>query len=182
MSVMSLRVLSPEELKSILREHVKWLNDSSTGARADLSSASLRYADLSYADLRYADLSSASLSSASLRSADLTYANLTYADLSYADLSSANLSYANLRSASLRSANLSSANLVYFTFNRHTAYFLFDDYIRVGCVYKELKDWTAEFIKTLGKSEGYTDQETAVYASFIKACKKLQKEYNEKHK
>ena len=194
---MSLRMFSQEELNKVLQEHTKWLCNQTTGQRADLSYADLSYANLRYADLRsanlsYADLSSADLSSANLRSADLSSADLSSADLRYANLRYANLSYANLRYADLRSANLSYANLsyadlsyanvVYFTFNRHTAYFLFDSHIRIGCVYKKIEDCTPKFIETLGKSENYTDQETAVYASFIKACKKLQKEYNEKHK
>jgi uncharacterized protein YjbI with pentapeptide repeats len=40
-----------------------------------------------------------------------------------ADLRGANLSGANLSGASLSGANLRGANLVYFTFNRDTAYF-----------------------------------------------------------
>jgi hypothetical protein len=99
-------LVTPEQLSEILKEHDKWLKDSSQGKRADLRSADLRSANLSAANLRSADLRSANLSSANLRSA-----NLSSADLSYANLSSANLSAANLRSADLRSANLSYANL-----------------------------------------------------------------------
>jgi hypothetical protein len=88
--------MTPEEIKSILESHKKWLMEEKGGKRADM-----RYADLSSANLRYADLSYADLSSANLSSANLRYANLRYADLRYADLSSANLRYADLRYADL---------------------------------------------------------------------------------
>jgi len=90
-------LVTAEQLSEILKEHDKWLKNSSEGKRADLRSADLSYADLSYADLRFANL----------RSADLSSANLRSADLRSADLHSANLRSANLRSADLRSANLS---------------------------------------------------------------------------
>ncbi len=70
---------------------------------------------------------------------------------------------------------------MYFTFNRHTAYFLFDNYIRIGCVYKTIAQWQTEF-KDIGKKENYTQVEIDVYGSFIKACAKLQKEHKPKEK
>ena len=34
---MALRIVTPEELKIILKEHKKWCKDPTTGKRADLS-------------------------------------------------------------------------------------------------------------------------------------------------
>jgi len=69
-------LVTPEQLSEILKEHDKWLKDSSQGKRADLRSADLRSANLSAANLRSADLRSANLRSADLRSANLSSANL----------------------------------------------------------------------------------------------------------
>ena len=102
--------MKQQELDLILIEHSKWLNDSSTGSRADLSFTDLSSANLSSANLSYANLSYANLRSADLSSADLRSADLSFTDLSSANLSSANLSYADLRSANLSYANLSYAN------------------------------------------------------------------------
>ena len=113
--------ITKTQLKQILAAHVKWLNDRSTGKRADLyycdlSDADLREADLSGADLRDADLRGASLADAELREAslsgaDLQRADLGGADLSHADLTDAKLRKANLSGADLRWANLRDANL-----------------------------------------------------------------------
>jgi len=46
---MKLRTITPENLKSILDNHKIWLEDSSKGERANLSSADLSSANLSYA-------------------------------------------------------------------------------------------------------------------------------------
>jgi uncharacterized protein YjbI with pentapeptide repeats len=58
--------MKQSELNIVLKEHTKWLEDTSTGKRADL-----RYANLTRANLRYADLEGANLIDA-----DLRYANL----------------------------------------------------------------------------------------------------------
>jgi hypothetical protein len=68
---MKYREISKEELARILKEHAEWLDDSSKGARADLS-----WANLSWANLRSANLSWADLRSANLRWADLRWADL----------------------------------------------------------------------------------------------------------
>ena len=99
-----MRIISSEELKTILENHRHWLAEDCDGWEA-------MCADLNDADLRNADLSLASLHYADLRNADLSYADLSYADLSRADLRSADLSYANLSGANLSGANLSGANL-----------------------------------------------------------------------
>ena len=63
--------MTDDELKSILAEHVKWLNNNG-GKYANLSGADLSYANLSGADLR-----AANLSGADLREANLYWANLS---------------------------------------------------------------------------------------------------------
>ena len=103
-----------DQLKKILNDHVAWLNDSSTGCRADLSDANLIGAKLSDAMLSDAmvsgaDLSGADLSRAKLRDADLSRANLSRADLIGADLNGADLRGANLSGAMLSDAELEGA-------------------------------------------------------------------------
>ena len=63
--------MNKEELKEILDNHKKWLNDEPGSKKADLSGADLRGTDLRDADLRDADL----------RFADLRFADLSDADL-----------------------------------------------------------------------------------------------------
>ena len=94
-----MKTYSKQEIRTILDNHKKWLQDDPEGEKADLSFANLRSADLSSADLRYADLCSANLSFTDLRSADLSSADLRSTDLSYADLRSTNLGSADLSSA-----------------------------------------------------------------------------------
>ena len=108
--------MTQEEIKTVLNEHEKWLNDNDTGEMANLRGADLREADLSganlsEADLREANLSGADLSEADLSGAYLSRANLSGANLSGADLSGAYLSRADLREADLSGAYLSRANL-----------------------------------------------------------------------
>ena len=146
---MNYRTISPDELKDILEKHKTWLSDPSKGAKANLRSADLRSADLSSADLRSADLSSA---------------DLRYADLSYADLRSADLSYADLSSANLRSADL-----LIFKFQRHTVYYTFDGYLRIGCHALPITEWSLRY-EEIGRKEGYTDKQTKLYGDFIKMC------------
>ena len=50
------------DIKKILEEHKKWLVDSTTGKRANLSRENLSRANLSWADLEGANLSGADLS------------------------------------------------------------------------------------------------------------------------
>ena len=122
-----MRTISPEELRSILESHKKWLAGEG-GERANLRKAYLRGANLSGANLRKANLrkadlsgayliganlSGAYLSGADLRKADLRKAYLSGADLSGADLSGADLRGANLRKAYLSGADLSGADLDY---------------------------------------------------------------------
>ena len=98
---MKRKVITREELDTILRKHKLWLADEKDGERANLSRADLSGADLSWANLSWANLSWADLSGADLSGADLSRANLSWANLSRADLSRANLSRANLSRANL---------------------------------------------------------------------------------
>ena len=59
-------MINKNQLKSILAEHAKWIQDDALGTRADLSRADLRHADLSSANLRDANLRHADLSRADL--------------------------------------------------------------------------------------------------------------------
>ena len=105
------KIITTDELRTILELHRKWLRSEPDGVRADLSGANLRRADLWGADLWGADLWGADLSGADLRGAYLGRANLWRANLWGADLGRANLSGANLWGADLRGANLWGADL-----------------------------------------------------------------------
>ena len=164
-----MRIISEQELKDILDKHGKWLRNEENGERANLRSANLSSADLSYADLRSADL----------RSADLRSANLSSADLRSADLRSADLSSADLSSADLRSADLSYANLMTFQFQRHQAFYTFDDNLRIGCLNFPLHEWINNF-EDIGKKEEYSEQQIKAYGLFIKICAEVQLTKNDK--
>ena len=71
-----MRKITGSELRDVLREHKRWLNDEDGAKRADLRDADLRYADLSDADLRGAYLYGVDLSGADLNGADLDYSEL----------------------------------------------------------------------------------------------------------
>jgi hypothetical protein len=83
--------ITPEELKSILDRHAKWLENAEGGERANLSRA----------DLSGANLSRANLSGANLLGADLWGADLSGADLSEADLSGASGNLKSIKSVFL---------------------------------------------------------------------------------
>jgi hypothetical protein len=95
--------MTPEQIKTILDAHYRWLKGEEGGSRANLSGA-----DLSWANLSRADLSGANLSGANLSRADLSGANLSRADLSWANLSRANLSRADLYETVKRLASVPS--------------------------------------------------------------------------
>ena len=78
--------MAPEEIKTVLAEHAKWLTNPEAGSRADFSGVNLSGANLSGADLSRANLSGANLSWADLSGAHLSRANLSQADLSRANL------------------------------------------------------------------------------------------------
>jgi hypothetical protein len=68
--------MDAKELMAVLVEHKKWLDDFTTGDRANLRGANLRGADLRSADLRDANLSDADLSSADLSDAKTNYTTI----------------------------------------------------------------------------------------------------------
>ena len=103
--------MARENLRIILENHWKWLDNPNSGSQAYLSGADLRNAYLSGANLSSADLSGADLSYANLSYANLSSADLSGADLSYANLSNTHLNNTNLRGSNLSGANLSSADL-----------------------------------------------------------------------
>lgn len=95
------------------------------------------------------------------------------ANLSGANLSGTDLSRAILSKANLSGAFLSGANLYTMQFKRHTLYYTYSSRIKIGCYSLPIKQWLTDF-KTIGKREGYTPQEIAVYGAAIKQCAKLQ--------
>ena len=75
--------MNATELKLVLDNHKKWLDNINGGKQANLRGADLSMADLSRADLSMADLSGANLSWADLSGANLCGANLCGADLDF---------------------------------------------------------------------------------------------------
>jgi hypothetical protein len=122
---------------------------------ADLSGANLRGAYLRGAYLRDSDLSGANLSGAYLRDSDLSGAYLRGAYLSGADLRGAYLRGADLRCAYLRGAYLSGADLSGKKIHSLRSFssciypyevwaVLYEDgsrSVRMGCLFKSLKEW-----------------------------------------
>ena len=113
---MSIAKPTPDELRTILSAHAKWMRGEKGGSRAnltgaDLTGANLTGANLTRANLTGADLPGANLTGANLTGANLTGANLTRADLAWAKLARANLAWADLAWANLTGADLTRANL-----------------------------------------------------------------------
>jgi uncharacterized protein YjbI with pentapeptide repeats len=169
---MALREISKDELAKILKEHAEWLEDSSKGGRADLSSADLRSANLRFANLSSADLRFANLSSANLSFADLRFANLSSANLRSADLSSADLSSANLRSADLSSAEIDKRYIQISCIGSRkgmTTYCFEEDKIWRGCWIGNLKDFEKRVKETHKNNKQYLKE----YLGAIKYIKSL---------
>ena len=101
--------MEQSELNIILKEHTKWLEDTSTGKRANLRDADLRGIDLRGINLSRADLRGINLRDADLRGIDLRGVNLSRADLRGVNLRDTILLAANLRDADLRGVNLRGA-------------------------------------------------------------------------
>jgi len=92
--------------EQMLREHYKWLEDSSTGKQLDLSDCDLRGIKL-----YQCNLTRVNLAGANLEGVNLMKANLSYADLSNAKLKGAKLSYINAVGADFTGADLRKAEL-----------------------------------------------------------------------
>lgn len=96
------RTPSQEQLRSILEQHLLWINsDRRAGRRADFSAT----------DLSGVDLSKTVLASANFRGAVLDRTNLAGAMLAAADFQDAALSRTDLAGADLRGADFRGANL-----------------------------------------------------------------------
>ena len=106
------------------------------------------------------------------------HADLSSADLSFADLRSANLRFADLRFADLSCTMLENKAIITFQFNRHTAHFLSDNTLQIGCHTHDLKTWLDGYVE-IGKKEGYTEREIQEYGRFIKGCIKIQASMDE---
>ena len=75
--------------------------------------------------------------------------------------------------ANLSYADLSSADLMIFQFQKHQAFYSFDDSLRIGCLYLPLDEWVNKF-EEIGKREKYSDLQIKAYGSFIKMCAEMQ--------
>ena len=104
MTVLAQKKIEKEEFDQIMLDHKKWLEDHTTGERANL-----RDVDLSEMDLSGIDLSYAYLQGANLMNTKLIETNLSNADLSQAVLRGANLSKAKIDGTCLDNANLNFA-------------------------------------------------------------------------
>ena len=151
--------MDKDKLNYILSQHQKWIIDEDTGERADLSGANLHDVYLSGANLSGANLSGANLSGADLSGAYLSSANLSGADLSGANLSGANLSSAYL--SSLITINGSNHKLQYYN-NR----------LKIGCYHYSLVYWLIMF-DTIGRENGYTEQQIVEYKKYMDLLKNL---------
>ena len=151
--------MDEKELKQIIGDHLKWINDEKGGKRANLTEANLHGANLSGA-------------------------NLSGADLSGADLYGADLSWANLYRANLYGANLYG----FFSFgpggsrNSYTwARWEKDGYmVHCGCQVLTLKDFEEKVKKTHG--ENYHAKWYMANIATMKLVAEESREAFEKHK
>ena len=88
--------MTPDQIKTILDAHARWLCGEPGVERADLRGADLISADLRGANLRGANLSSADLRAANLRGANLRGANLRGATMNESDLIARDIRYGDL--------------------------------------------------------------------------------------
>ncbi|MGL1863220.1 MAG: pentapeptide repeat-containing protein [Pseudodesulfovibrio sp.] len=110
--MVTMRKITPKELKGILDAHALWLESSERqGERANLAFVNLTLADLHGANLQNANLRGAKLRSANLQNANLQNANLMNANLGDVSLQNTKLTLANFIGANLEGANLLGANL-----------------------------------------------------------------------
>ena len=145
-----MKTYTKEELKVILNNHEKWLNNDDNGVRANLRNANLSNVDLHGADLRSADLRSADLRSADLRNAGFRYADFRYADLRNVSLYGADLGNVNLYGADLRNADLRNVTLNgVFGNMKHVKSLQIEKYcitytseiLQIGCQRHTIEEW-----------------------------------------
>jgi len=163
-----MKKISKQELKQILEDHREWLNNPTTGKKANLHGADLRCANLHGTDLRFANLRCANLRCANLHGANLRDANLRDANLSDAILHGTDLRCANLIGANLSGANLHGTDLLTFQYQKHRAYCTGERLI-IGCKDKSLAEWSTEF-ETIGKKHDYSEIQISMYGKFIEMC------------
>ena len=106
MTFLSQKKIEKDEFDRIIKDHNEWLENKSTGKRADLRDIDLSEMDLSGIDLSYADLQGANLRGTKFIGANLSNANLFQAFLHGADMSKAIIDEANLTNANLTRAGL----------------------------------------------------------------------------
>ena len=106
-----MRKIDKDELKTILKKHMMWLNGENGGERADLSGSDLRWSDLSGSDLSGSDLSGSDLRGSVLSRSDLRGSDLSGSDLRWSDLSGSDLRWSNLRGSDLSGSDLSGSDL-----------------------------------------------------------------------
>lgn len=82
----------PESVESILRDHEKWLDNSTSGKQADLSNLNLTRMNFSRRDMRKVNLSGSTLWGADFTDTKLNEADLCDTVLKYTILRGANLS------------------------------------------------------------------------------------------
>ena len=92
-----MRKIDKDELKTILKKHMMWLNGEDGGERADMSGAVMRGADMRGADMRGAVMSGADMSWADMSWADMSWADMSWADMRGAVMSGADMSWADMR-------------------------------------------------------------------------------------
>ena len=99
------------ELLRVLSDHHAWIENSHTGARANLNNLNLVNMVMPGSKLQNADMAGADFSGADLSDSDLTNANMVRASLHGTNLKDADLRGADLSDADLRGAILTGANL-----------------------------------------------------------------------
>ena len=160
-----MKTITSYELIKILDDHKLWINDATTGKRADLRGANLEGANLSSANLK-----GANLSSANLKGANLSSANLEGADLEGAYLRDADLKGANLEGADLKGADLSFTCIIGFQLCRYFG-FRHKDYVKIGCTGHTLDYWLENY-KNIGKQNKYTEDEISLVGEFLNLMNK----------
>ena len=106
-----MRKIDKDELKTILKKHMMWLNGEDGGEKADLSGSDLRGSDLSGSDLRWSNLRGSDLRGSVLSRSDLRGSDLSGSDLRWSNLRGANMRWANMSRADMRWADMSGADM-----------------------------------------------------------------------
>jgi uncharacterized protein YjbI with pentapeptide repeats len=112
MTFLSQKKIENNEFEQIMREHKRWLQDKSTGKRADFRDIDLSEKDLSGIDLSYADLQGSNLEEAYFVHTDLDNSVFEDTNLKNADFDHARRAYwSNFRNADMTGASVENVNL-----------------------------------------------------------------------